>query len=288
MTTGYTAEDANFHQMKSEEKTETIQKTTAFPQHRHLAPGESFLNLYPATAKNTGKISNKDEKVLPSTQETFSCHICGREFAKKSGRTLHLKSCKKSLSKPIDEDNIVASTDKKLTSKDKPIVKKVASQQSKTTRQRESDRSFQASAPSLLEQPQVWGLHTIQDLSQIINATYNETTKWRKNLFNIPSGATGKRFVEEMTKLINNWNNKSPLANVALKALFIMPALLLQKPFKTSKSKDHVKSLERRLELWAEGDFDELIRECRVIQERLQNSTANKIASITKRFSDLM
>ena len=67
-----------------------------------------------------------------------------------------------------------------------------------------------------------------------------------------------------------------------------MPALLLQKPFKSSKSKDHVKCLERRLNLWMEGEFNELSLECRAIQGRLLHSTAKQAESITKRFSDLM
>ena len=136
--------------------------------------------------------------------------------------------------------------------------------------------------------PQIWGTHTFHDLSQIFNAIYNETTKWKKNIFNIPSGAAGKRFVEESTRLISEWNNKSPLVNIALKSLFVMPSLLHQKPFKTSKSKDHIKCLERRFNLWIQGDFDELTRECRAIQYRIVNAAARKIASVNKRFSDLM
>jgi len=82
--------------------------------------------------------------------------------------------------------------------------------------------------------PQIWGAHTFRDLSQIFSAVYNEITKWKKNIFNIPSGAAGKKFVEESTLLINEWNNKSNLANIALKSLFVMPALILKKPFKSS------------------------------------------------------
>ena len=142
----------------------------------------------------------------------------------------------------------------------------MTSQRLKRRRPRDTDRPPPPTPPPPIEQAQMWGPHTMQDLAQVLNATYNETTKWRKNLFNIPSGAVGKRFVEEMTRLINEWNNKTPLANIALKALITMPVLLLQKPSKTSKLKDHVNCLERRLGRWNEGDFDELTRECRAIQ----------------------
>ena len=45
------------------------------------------------------------------------------------------------------------------------------------------------------------------------------------------------------------WINDTPLRKIALKAVHVMPALLLQKPSKSSKSKDHHAALERRLML---------------------------------------
>ena len=35
--------------------------------------------------------------------------------------------------------------------------------------------------------------------------TYNTIVHRRKSLFLLPSGSTGKRFIEEMTRLINSW-----------------------------------------------------------------------------------
>jgi hypothetical protein len=47
----------------------------------------------------------------------------------------------------------------------------------------------------------------------------------------LPSGAAGKSYIRETTRLINYWNNNSKaLKNTALKAVMIMPHLLLQKP----------------------------------------------------------
>jgi hypothetical protein len=68
-----------------------------------------------------------------------------------------------------------------------------------------------------------------------------------------------------------------------------MPALLLQKPSKDSKSKDHTKALTRRLELWKKGDIEELIFEAATIQSRLKNVNSLKtIAVISKKFANLM
>ena len=112
------------------------------------------------------------------------------------------------------------------------------------------------------------GIHTLKDLEQIFSAIYNEITKWRKNLFDIPSGSSGKRFIEESTRLVSEWNNRSPLGNVSLKGMMIMPILLLQKPSKSSKAKDHKKSLESRLEQWISGDFDAIVWEGISIQKK--------------------
>ena len=59
---------------------------------------------------------------------------------------------------------------------------------------------------------------------------------------------------EEMTKLVNSWTYKSDLQAIALKALMIMPSLLLQKASLNSKSKENSETLKRGLSLrknWA-------------------------------------
>ena len=50
-------------------------------------------------------------------------------------------------------------------------------------------------------------------------------------------------------------------------ALQVMPTLLLQKPRKNSKSKDHLKSLERRFEIWKEGNINQIYEEGKTIQD---------------------
>ena len=53
-----------------------------------------------------------------------------------------------------------------------------------------------------------------------------------------------------------------------LKAIHVMPALLLQKPSKASKAKDQLKALERRLRLWEEENIIELVNEGKTIQDK--------------------
>ena len=53
-----------------------------------------------------------------------------------------------------------------------------------------------------------------------------------------PNGAAGKKFIREVTRLLNSWYENSALARISMKAVHIMPALLLQKPSSSSKSKE--------------------------------------------------
>ena len=78
--------------------------------------------------------------------------------------------------------------------------------------------------------------------------------------------------IEEVTRLIKLWINDTPLRKIALKAVHVMPALLLQKPSKSSKSKDHHADLERRIKLWEEGKIEELFYEGQTMQEKLKSS----------------
>ena len=51
-----------------------------------------------------------------------------------------------------------------------------------------------------------------------------------------------------------------------------LPSLLLQKPHRSSKTKEHVQFLERRLKLWEEGNLEGLLQEGHTIQQHLFRS----------------
>ena len=85
------------------------------------------------------------------------------------------------------------------------------------------------------------------------------------------------------------WINDTPLRKIVLKAVHVIPALLLQKPSKTSKSKDHYAVLERRLKLWEEGKIEELLYEGQTIQEKLKSPDSSMtVAKISMKFRMLM
>ena len=104
-----------------------------------------------------------------------------------------------------------------------------------------------------------------------INDAYSEVVHWRRNVFKVRSGRVGKLFVRELARLFLAYAEGTTLESISLTAAMTMPSLLLQKPHRSSKVKEHIHCLECRLKLWTEGDLDGLLREGRTIQRRLPN-----------------
>ncbi len=120
----------------------------------------------------------------------------------------------------------------------------------------------------------------------MLNVVYEKIVFWRQNLFRLPSGNAGKRFIREVTRLVNSWVEDSSIKTISLKAIMIMPALLLQKPSRKSKSKEHTTALSKRLELWEKGDLFNLLHEGETIQKNLLSSKTKRssVKEITKEF----
>ena len=83
-----------------------------------------------------------------------------------------------------------------------------------------------------------------------INSAYNKIVYGKKVLFLLPTGAAGEGFIDEMTRLVNCWTYKLNFEAIPLKALIIMPDLLLEKASLNSKSKENSETLKQRLSLW--------------------------------------
>ena len=120
-----------------------------------------------------------------------------------------------------------------------------------------------------LMQTAKWGNYTLCEMHNQIEQCYTEITKWRKNIFLLPSGRSGKEFVIEMKSLIDHFINKTPWSALAMNAVMVMIPLLLQKPSKSSKSADHTKYLCKRLTLWKQGELLLILRECKAIQKAM-------------------
>ena len=104
--------------------------------------------------------------------------------------------------------------------------------------------------PALQPPNFMWGSCSGEILCTRIEQAYEEVVHWRRNLFQVPSGAAGKAFVSELARLFQAYADSSSLECIAMKATTVIQILLLQKPSRSSKSKDHVIHLQRRMELW--------------------------------------
>ena len=92
-----------------------------------------------------------------------------------------------------------------------------------------------------------------------------------------------------MANLFQAYAENSSLESIAVKACFFMQALLLQKPSKTSKPKDHVTCLQRRLEIWKKGEIEVLVAEGQCIQSHLPtNDTQMATEAVSWAFSRMM
>ena len=140
-----------------------------------------------------------------------------------------------------------------------------------------------------IETPEVrykWGRYDSYKFEGNMSLVYEKIIYWENNLLMLPSGSAGKQFIEETTKLMNEWLYGSPLKDTAFKAILIMPRLLLQKPSKKSKSREHLKALERCMDLWTSGEILDLLHEEETIQKNLRPSnTPSTVAKISKKFT---
>jgi len=199
------------------------------------------------------------------TETRFNCNICERNFRSKRGLNQHMRSCS---TKTIDVNEVENENNVSVPTDESNRIDEINDDTASTF---------------------VWGIIDGKTFTKNVNNVYEKIVYWKKNLFMLPTGKAGKVYIDEMTKLLNSWSNETSLMNVAFKALMIMPNLLLQKPSKTSKAKDHLKALERRLKTWKEGDVLELLREGETIQNLLQKIISKKrIAELSKQFASHM
>ena len=115
----------------------------------------------------------------------------------------------------------------------------------------------------------IWGQYDSESIIQSMDESYSEVVHWRKNTFLALYGNAGKSFVSELSRLYKAYADGSALEAVALKACTVMSILLLQRPFRSSKQKDHSACLARRMLIWKNGDIRNLLEEGCALQSRL-------------------
>ena len=136
-----------------------------------------------------------------------------------------------------------------------------------------------------------WGDRDGEEFSSSLQECYQEIVHLKRNLFKVPTGKAGIffKFVTELTRMIRAYADRSALESISLHGAMVMPALLLQKPHSRSKAKDHSVHLERRIQLWLEGDIAALMEEGRTIQHQLKHQKSARAPHQTARiFAKLM
>ena len=58
-----------------------------------------------------------------------------------------------------------------------------------------------------------------------------------------------KDYRDEITRLLNAWIQDSAIKHLTFKAIMVMQSLILQKPSRNSKVKDHSEAFQRRIVL---------------------------------------
>ena len=113
-----------------------------------------------------------------------------------------------------------------------------------------------------------WKDLTGEDCVVLINRCYSKAVHWIPNLFMIPYRKQGKLFIKELTHLFRLYSEDSAMECITLKVALVFPILVLQKPHRRSKVKDHLNALEWWLKLWNDGLFEDLLKEGNTVQER--------------------
>ena len=110
-----------------------------------------------------------------------------------------------------------------------------------------------------------WGDYDGHAFEKNVNVIYDIIVYWRKNLFMLPKGQTGKDYGDEITRLLNAWIQDSAMKHIMFKVIMVMPSLILQ-----NRSRN---SLWRRMILWQSSDLSHLFKEEEIIQKGLKDST---------------
>ena len=133
-----------------------------------------------------------------------------------------------------------------------------------------------------------WGEYDgVDEITRILEAAHLKIATWQKNTLELPRNATGKAVITEATRLVKLFNSKTPWEPVAVHLFVIFLPLMLQKPAARSKTKDHVRYLQKRLALWKEGRLSEIVSECEEIQRRMKKSK-RKEDTVNRGFTRLM
>ena len=134
-----------------------------------------------------------------------------------------------------------------------------------------------------------WGSMTdIDQISSMALKAHSIIARWNKNIFEVPTSKCGKDFLNEASRLVRLFNNRTELEPVAMNLLIIFFPLMLQKPARKSKNADHKRYLSKRLLWWKDGKLGDLLEEGETIQKRMKSSQRTSQEGVVRGFTRLM
>ena len=114
---------------------------------------------------------------------------------------------------------------------------------------------------------------------------WERLTKLRGKLYTLPGGATAKRFISLYEREINAFVDGQRNSE----SFVCFPSLILQKDKNFKKTKDIRSLLKRRMTMWDNGQFDELIKEAEQCDRKLSQSSGKmNVDQEAKVFSSLI
>ena len=169
----------------------------------------------------------------------YICDGCLRNFDSPRGLNIHRSHCKSKNNLNVRSYQIDITGDNDNVNNSHIEIGDIVNTNEMTIVHEESD--IFANLPSFVEAKKCAEIlanstkGVVQ--SKNINAAYDEIIHWKKNIFDVPSGKSGKNFILDLAKWLEHYNTKGNYQNITVKVFMILPALL-QKSSKTSKAKE--------------------------------------------------
>ena len=131
---------------------------------------------------------------------------------------------------------------------------------------------------------------TLGEAKDKVEAIHNEAMFWKPNLFEPPKCHATKDLMKLMVDLVNDYIANALRSSLAMTTSMIIPQLLLQKQHEHLTRTENTKCLERRIQLWKEGELDQLSKEAATLNDtvtRKYRATKENGSESTK-FAKLM
>jgi len=145
----------------------------------------------------------------------------------------------------------------------------------------------------IISQPstkKVWGNLGIAEIGSLFSLAHETVVHWRPRMVQLPRSQPGKEVITQLTYLFRSFANDAAIQPIALKAVMVMPHLILQKT-NDDTGCSISELIKRRLELWRNGNIRELLEEGQILQDRIKAEKSKSKThpdKLRRHFSKLM